>query len=119
MVKLADVSGKQVRDRELVFLQSFIVAISAQLSQRHLLVRESVIPHQCHFQSRVVAFDFYEDHFIEDEITYNGCTWVNWHSFPQIEVLLLLIVEVLVVAVDYAEFERLNTRGRKAARIVL
>lgn len=78
-----------------------------------------MILHLGHFQSRAIASHFNKYHLIENEIANNGCAWIHWNSFPQIEMLLFLVVEILVVAVDYAEFERLNARMRKAARFIL
>ena len=119
MIKLSNIGCNQVRNRKLVFLQICIVAELAKLSARNLLERHSVILHVRHLQSRAVAFQFHEDHFIQDEIRNNSRTWVHWHRLPHEEVLLLLVIEVLVVAVNHAKLERLNAGGGERARILI
>lgn len=119
MIKQANVSCNQVRNRELIFLQVSVVAKLTKLCTRHLLVRKTMILHLRHLKSRVVTSHLHKDHFIEDEIANNSSTWINRHSFLQEEVLLLLIVEVLEVAIHTSQFERFNARGRETTRIVL
>lgn len=74
-----------------------------------------MILHIGHLQSRAVAFYFDKDHFVEDKVTYHSRTWVHRYCLPQEKVLLLLVVEILVVAVDDAKLERLDACGGERA----
>ena len=77
MVELNDLGSEQVGHSQEFFLELWVVTVLAQLAAAKLLERYSVVLHAGDLEARVVASDFGEDYFVENQVGDYGCPSIN------------------------------------------
>ena len=82
-----------------------ILAMTSELKNRYLLVREAVVLHVRNFQPAIVAVALDKYNLVQDHIANCEGAGAYWCRLPQKELLLLLVVKVLEVAAGDSLFE--------------